>query len=197
VLCVGVASTNYEEKIAMSDELQDKFRMLATRYGVSIGAVEALAHALRASHGRQAQFNHPELGGMGQWQSGMVMVGDMFNTALKARVDGLATELSTLLTALTAASPTTDFKPLSGFATAWWPSDLGTPDSAGGQNDLAYAYFASINRLLIRQHGRTTVYDTTGHRVSGVAQQQANGTQIVVFSTANGVTEITKLPIIP
>jgi hypothetical protein len=37
-----------------------------------------------------AQFNHPEFAGSGQWmQGGMLMLGDMFNHALKGRVDAL------------------------------------------------------------------------------------------------------------
>jgi hypothetical protein len=45
-----------------------------------------------------AQFSHPELGGMGQWSmGGMIMVGDMFNNGLKARVDALCNDLSALL----------------------------------------------------------------------------------------------------
>ncbi len=35
---------------------------------------------------------------MGQWsQGGMIMIGDMFNNALKYRVDALCSELSSLL----------------------------------------------------------------------------------------------------
>jgi hypothetical protein len=49
-------------------------------------------------HGTMAQFDHPDLGGRGQWMpGGMVIVGDMFNQALKAIVDGLCTELAALL----------------------------------------------------------------------------------------------------
>src|SRR4051812_960725 len=108
----------------MNSDLEGK---LAARYGVSMGAVEVLANALRISGGKQAQFNHPELGGMGQWQPGMIMIGDMFNSALKARVDGLATELSQLI--LTTA-PKVGFEAMSGFSGGWWPSSLGTPDSS-------------------------------------------------------------------
>lgn len=44
-----------------------------------------------------AQFSHPEFGGSGQWmQGGMLMLSDMFNHALKGRVDGLCNELSAL-----------------------------------------------------------------------------------------------------
>ena len=61
-------------------------------------AAEALLAALVAGGGSQAQFTIPELGGMGQWsRGGMVMVGDMFNNALKARVDALCSELAGLV----------------------------------------------------------------------------------------------------
>ena len=68
---------------------------LAQRYGVSTEAVLTLLQALVSGHGTMAQFDHPELGGRGQWMSGgMVMVGDMFNQALKATVDGLCLNLA-------------------------------------------------------------------------------------------------------
>lgn len=71
---------------------------IAQRHGVSADAVLTLVRALVAGHGTMAQFNHPELGGMGQWtQGGMTMVGDMFNQGLKARVDALCTKLASLL----------------------------------------------------------------------------------------------------
>ena len=58
----------------------------------------AMLESLIAGGGTMAQFNHPEFGGMGQWtRGGMTMVGDMFNNALKAKVDGLCSELSDLL----------------------------------------------------------------------------------------------------
>ena len=57
-----------------------------------------LALALVAGGGRQAQFSHPDLGGMGQWsQGGMIRVGDMFNNGLKYRVDALCTDLAAAL----------------------------------------------------------------------------------------------------
>ena len=52
----------------------------------------------RKEMGDQAQFNHPDPGGLGQWsQGGMIMVGDMFNQGLKYRVDALCNELAGLL----------------------------------------------------------------------------------------------------
>ena len=57
-----------------------------------------LLQALVNGNGMMAQFNHRELGGNGQWMlGGMTMVGDMFNHGLKAKVDGLCSELSQLL----------------------------------------------------------------------------------------------------
>jgi hypothetical protein len=67
---------------------RSEIEKLAAQHGVSAGAIESLADALSRSHGRGAQFSHPELGGMGQWMAGgMLMIGDMFNHELKAKVD--------------------------------------------------------------------------------------------------------------
>jgi hypothetical protein len=77
-----------------------KINELAQRYTVSPDVVMTLLYALVNGNGIMAQFEHRELGGRGQWmRGGMVMVGDMFNQALKAKVDGLCSELSTLLAA--------------------------------------------------------------------------------------------------
>jgi hypothetical protein len=71
---------------------------LAQRYGFSPAAVASLLEAVIHGQGRMAQFNHPELGGSGQWMAGgMIMLSDMFNHALKTRVDGLCGELATLV----------------------------------------------------------------------------------------------------
>ena len=86
----------------LTSEGQQKVTALAQRYGVSTEAVRTLLQALVHGHGTMAQFDHPELGGRGQWMpGGMVMVGDMFNQSLKATVDGLCVELAAFL----AASP--------------------------------------------------------------------------------------------
>jgi hypothetical protein len=82
----------------LTPEGQQQVTDLAQRYGVSVDAVMTLLHALVNGQGTMAQFDHRELGGRGQWMSGgMVMVGDMFNHALKTTVDGLCSALSRLL----------------------------------------------------------------------------------------------------
>src|ERR1700693_1113146 len=111
---------------------------LAQRYGVSIDAVKTLLFAVSAGGGTLAQFYHPELGGNGQWMSGgMTMVGDMFNHGLKATVSGLCSELSSLLKSQQFFVPPPAQSASAGFiapGNAWWPAELGSPSSSGGQN---------------------------------------------------------------
>lgn len=71
---------------------------LARRHGFSQEATLAMLEAVLHGNGRMAQFNHPGLGGSGQWmRGGMTMVGDMFDHGLKKRVDALCMDLATLV----------------------------------------------------------------------------------------------------
>ena len=71
---------------------------IGRRHGFSAAAVAQLMQTIQRSGGGMAQFNHPEFGGSGQWMAGgMVMIGEMFNNALKARVDGLCQEVAAVL----------------------------------------------------------------------------------------------------
>ena len=82
----------------LTEQGRQRIDELAQRYSVSTDAVMTLLQALVNGNGTMAQFNHWELGGNGQWMlGGMTMVGDMFNYGLKAKVDGLCSELSQLL----------------------------------------------------------------------------------------------------
>jgi hypothetical protein len=63
------------------DELVDR---MAKKHAVSSAAVHVVLAALQSGGGRMAQFSHADFGGMSQWSPGMSMVGDMFNTQLKA-----------------------------------------------------------------------------------------------------------------
>ena len=160
---------------SLTAEDDDRIAQIARRHDVSEDAVLALVRALERGGGEQAQFSHPDLGGMGQWSSrGMIMIGDMFNTALKARVDALCTDLSVLVREGAFAELGTR----GGAAQeggAWWPSDCGTPSSSGSQNDMRYAYFPEARRLAIERDGRVALYDTGDHRIGGVSQQQGGG----------------------
>jgi Short C-terminal domain len=181
---------------------------VAKRHGVSLDAAVALLGALAQGKGRQAQFNHPDLGGMGQWsQGGMIMVGDMFNQSLKHRVDALCNELAGLVDGQpslradarhfqsqrqSGGGGVSLFVEGSGSAGQWWPAELGSPASTGAQNDLRYAFFPGSRRLAIRQDGQVQVYDTGERELSGFSQQQG-GDQSLTFTSQSGVVRLADL----
>ena len=70
---------------------------------------------------------------------------------------------------------------------------LGEPSTAGGQDDLKYAYFADRRRLAVSRTGRVTVYDTADHQISGVAQHQAGEQGDVSFASLNGEVSLGSL----
>lgn len=178
---------------------------LARRHAVDADAVATLLRALVAGGGAMAQFSHPALGGMGQWsQGGMIMVGDMFNHGLKAKVDALCRDLAAalrgeapLVVASAAGQMAAGQMQHQGGAWggAWWPAELGVPASVGTQNDTAYAYFPGTRRLAVRQQGRVSVYDTLDHRIGGFSQQQA-GFGSFGFLSQHGSVPVDSLPLV-
>jgi hypothetical protein len=168
----------------MADTIAD----IAQRHGFSPDAARAVAEALRRSNGSMAQFNHPELGGMGQWVAGgMLMIGDMFNNDLKARVDALCRDLAGAPGPVPAAA-----EQPAGRSGNWWPDDLGSASAAGAQNDMRYACFPDRRRLAVRQDGRVRVFDTGEHRIGGFSQQQSS-TQHLTFSSQLGTVRLEDL----
>ncbi len=180
-------------KATVTPEAANAVSDIARRHGLSREAVLAMLFALHVGGGTMAQFDIPELGGSGQWmRGGMTMVGNMFDNALKARVDALCNELAQLL------ATTTVFPPSSaqgaGFTSGnWWPADLGVPSSAGGQNDARYAVFPSTRRLAIQINGFTRVFDTGEHQIGGVQQQQGGGYGSVSFTSQFGTFDVSSL----
>ena len=182
---------------------------VAQRHGVSTGAVQALLHALAAGSGTSAQFNHPELGGMGQWsQGGMLMIGDMFNNALRYRVDQLCNELAGIVRSQGRAAPASSQSQMQGSggpsgvslfvsgadgSGGWWPAGLGRPASVGAQNDIRYACFPAARRLAIQLGREVRVYDTQDHRISGFSQQQG-GDASLTFTSQHGLVCVAELP---
>src|ERR1700712_3597882 len=125
----------------MPDSIDD----IARRHGFTPDAARAVAAALRHGGGRMAQFNHPELGGMGQWVAGgMLMIGDMFNNDLKARVAALCRDLAEAHGPVPTAA-----EQHPGQTQSWWPDDLGIPSATGAQNDMRYACFPESRRLAV------------------------------------------------
>jgi len=148
---------------------------LAQKYGISTAAVEQMLDAVNRGNGSMAQFNIPELGGMGQWmRGGMTMVGDMFNNQLKYTVDSLCEELTQALNSSQiyqpAPTPTMGGNPAQAGNT-WWPSEWGMPSSAGGQGVFQYAYFPGVSRLAVKHDNQVILYDTEDHQIGGFQQQ--------------------------
>ena len=199
----------------LTSQGQKKINDIAQQYNVSTDAVMTLLQALVNGNKTMAQFNHPELGGSGQWMpGGMTMVGDMSNNNLKAMVDSICLKLSNLL----ANQPFVP-DPLNGSQNIgrqqqqqaghgvpntnnnndslsnWWPIELGVPTMTGVQNNICYAYFATQKRLAIEINGQITLFDTLEHQLSGVSQQQGGGSSIT-FTSQHGMVDVFNLPVI-
>ncbi|MBK1661024.1 SHOCT domain-containing protein [Paracraurococcus ruber] len=180
----------------LTEGARQRLQEIAARHDTSMEAAAMLLRALAAGGGTMAQFNHPELGGMGQWsQGGMIMVGDMFNTGLKHRVDALCQDLAGLLREGPAfvpppARPPDGQTPSRGGT--WWPAALGAPAASGGQNDMRYAHFPQAGRLAVQIGGRMRLYDTGGLQIHGVSQQQGQGQSLTV-STSQGARRLEDL----
>ena len=90
----------------LTEGMRAALAALAARHGVSPEAAQALLRAVAEGGGRMAQFSHPELGGPGQWMAGgLTMVGDMFNPALRGKVEALAQAAAALLREATGPGP--------------------------------------------------------------------------------------------
>lgn len=78
----------------------------------------------------------------------------------------------------------------------WWPAKLGTPEAAGGQNDVRYAYFQDERRLAVERGDDVTIYDTADHHIRGVAQQQGGGRSSLVFTSQHGTVPLEALKVV-
>jgi len=183
----------------MVDSIED----IGNRHGFSAAATQVAAAALRHGGGRMAQFSHSELGGMGQWSAGgMIMIGDMFNHSLKARVQALCDDLAGVVASASEAASQSGCQAQGagqgGSADAgsgrrdWWPPGLGAASAAGAQNDMRYACFPNGRRLAVMRGGEVKVYDTGEHRISGFSQQQS-GSQTLSFTSQLGTVRLDEL----
>ena len=203
----------------LSPEGQQLVAGIASRHGFSTDAVTHMLFAVRNGNGSMAQFNHPEFGGGGQWmRGGMTMVGDMFNNALKGRVDSLCDELAGVLASQPGLLHTGSFQSQSqggsGHQTQtaggvmgqsslfipdpaanWWPAELGSPNATGAQNNVKYAYFANARRLAVETGGSCWVYDTLDHQIGGFSQQQG-GSSSITFTSQYGTVNLSHLPVV-
>jgi hypothetical protein len=148
----------------------------------------------------------------------MLMLGDMFNHALKGRVDALCWEISGILANQPGLLRSGSFQSQSQSgggqqsqgagapmgesslfvpdpAAHWWPRELGAPSATGSQNNIRYAYFGNTRRLAVETNGQVWVYDTLDHQIGGFSQQQGMGGSIL-FTSQYGTVNLASLPII-
>jgi len=186
---------------------------IASRHGFSPDAVVAAWDALQRGGGSMAQFNHRELGGSGQWLPGMLMIGDMFNNNLKARVEALLHDLRTQPVPPSepmrsgqqswpaeqhhhSGGPSLHYGSAPTHSETWYPSELGFPSTAGSQNSVRYAYFPGPGRLAIELFGKVTIYETGDHIISGVSQSQSNDAGSITFTSQYGVIPVSTLRVV-
>lgn len=200
------------------DNEREAVAAVAARHGFSEAAATAMAEAIRSGQGRMAQFSHPELGGMGQWSQGMLMIGDMSNRDLKTRVGRFAEDLAAAMAdegparkaggqggseADTPDRPADDGggdaaagagAARSGRGTSW-PAYLGTPSATGAQNGRRYAIFAASHRVAVEEEGKVSLYDTGEHEISGVSQAQGSA-RTLRLSARSGSVELSELKVV-
>jgi hypothetical protein len=181
----------------MSANDGDLVDRMAKKHSVSPAAVQVVLAALQSGGGQMAQFSHADFGGMSQWSPGMSMVGDMFNTQLKAKLDALCTDIAAHLDTAETAGGIRSGDEVSYRSPSrsddWWPAGLGRPAAVGAQNDLRYAVFPETRRLVIDDQGAVSVYDTGSHRIFGVAQAQS-ADRTLTFTSHDGLVRIADLP---
>jgi hypothetical protein len=183
--------------MSQNDEL---IGTIAQKHGVSDDAVTTALNALKRGNGTMAQFSHADFGGMAQWsKGGMSMVGDMFNSGMKARLDGVMSDLVAALQDGKVEQAPRDTRASEGDSSPKphqrehdSPEEFGSPSSSGSQNDMRYAFFPQKQRLIIEDGGKRTVYDTGTHRISGVSQQQSSGRDLS-FTSQHGTVRLADL----
>lgn len=203
----------------LSDLGHQLVRDMSNRHGFSNDAVTHMLIAVQNGNGSMAQFNHQEFGGGGQWMAGgMLMLGDMFNSQLKWRVQSLCEDLANALSNHQSGALVGSFQSQSqngshhqnqrsgGHApqnnlfapdpqSNWWPQHLGQPNASGSQNNCSYAYFGDINRLAVKTGNSVWVYDTQNHQIGGFSQQQS-GDGTISFSSQFGYVRLSSLPVV-
>jgi hypothetical protein len=176
---------------------EDVIPHIAQRYSVSEAAARQIEASLRSTGGRQAQFDHPDLGGHGQWMPGMIQIGKFDDPQLKVRVQGLAAEIAAIVRGMeTSAEEALSRDASTGAASgcvslpageSWWPASLGHPASEGDQNGVRYAFFPATERLLVQMNARIDAYDTAGRQVIGVRQEHEGASPLRCITTTGAV----------
>lgn len=125
----------------------------------------------------------------------MIMIGQMSNHGLRARVAALFESLlddAETGRSSAAAEPSMQYE-RSTQGDRWYPPNLGVPASTGEQGELRYAYFPAAARLAVWLRGRTSLYDTEGHAITGVSQAQTERDGTITFTSQRGTVRLADL----
>ena len=89
---------------------------------------------------------------------GMLMIGDMFNDRLKARVAALCIDVADAVGNMPPSEATAHSA-----GSDWWSAQFGVPSTVGSQNAMRYAFFPASRRLVIDDNGQISTFDTGEH----------------------------------
>jgi hypothetical protein len=125
------------------------------------------------------------------------MVGDMFNTQLKAKLDALCTDIAAHLDLSESAGGGRCGGTRSATGRRRNRRTDGRPDSdrrvGRCAERLRYAIFPESHRLAIRDRGAVSIYDTGDHRIS-VSDQAQSGDRTLTFTSQDGLVRVADLP---
>lgn len=174
---------------------------LANKYKVSVASVKELESAIEKGGGTSAQFNIAELGGMGSWmKGGLIMLENSYDNVLKIRVSNLMDEISNSEGSCESCNgakvadasinnlngnvagimnqPMKPMQPMGPIANNGSGSSM-----SGSSGNKSYNYDSEKNSLIVTIGNRSAYLSTNGKIVSSV-QVDANNT--FIFKDSNG-----------
>lgn len=197
---------------AQSGDKDPIIKELSSKYEIDQDAVECLYNSIQAGNGTMAQYNHPGLGGMGQWMAGGSVMS--FNWVLAGKITQMANAISQKIlerpsqqssqpAKVVPVSPVqqkpvvnnsnpsfTPFAPMKPMApmTFSFPQGNGekSPDMSGAQNGTSYKYFKNDDVLEITKNGSTKKIILSAKLVGVSQEQDQQGHQKFVFKDVNG-----------
>ncbi|MEO0560572.1 MAG: hypothetical protein AAF125_00560 [Chloroflexota bacterium] len=176
---------------------QSQIRAIAQKHRLSDNAVVVLAKALRRGHGRMARFNHRELGGIGMWGRGEVIIGDMRNESLRMQIWGAMNDLLPIITSHPPRKPEPEKD--STLVMPWWGDiTLGPPTVHGAFENMTFGYFLEPHRVILRNDGVITHYDARHLGVLDLAvTHDQRGAPVITLVTLDGPLDVMMLDEIP
>lgn len=177
-------------------QLEQEYQRIAQQYGVSAEAVQQLAHALIRGRLKTARFNHPELGGIGKWRRGDVLLGDVRDEDHKTLVWRLAEELMPLLKHV--PLPASSEENEQTLVMPWWGDRLlGEPIITDRFESVQYGYFLESRRVIVLRGDDLIHYDADGLLVTGLVRRVSPSRGLeLILQTVTGEVNVEALPII-